>query len=310
MKREKFFIIYALAALLTTNVAKTFADEAIEIHEIRQQLTRARAVQQKVEKKNNGAATKELEQTNKELLHTEQELLRELQSASQTEKTSPLVPKETTQLTPPITKAKTASGEIFTNKAITQKEQPEQNSKKTQYLSTENARLEKELQKNRVKAQKLESELKRTRNRLLIAETEVERLTSIIHTGDRNVLTRHARRDTVKKAQTLQGKKSVPKNVKKNPELENGDLPIATVTVSKANLRIGPGLDNSPLMTVAKNTRLVVEKRSGDWYRVITPTGARAWVSSSVVTFQENNKGSSESTVRVKGYDSSLEETP
>lgn len=61
------------------------------------------------------------------------------------------------------------------------------------------------------------------------------------------------------------------------------DLPVVEVAVQKANLRIGPGLDQSPLMVVSSGTRLVVETEQNGWYRVTAPSGSQAWISSSVV---------------------------
>ncbi len=83
-------------------------------------------------------------------------------------------------------------------------------------------------------------------------------------------------------------------------EPAQADLPVATVVVDKAQLRTGPGKDNSPLMAVSKGTRLVIETRQGDWYRVVAPSGARAWVSSDIVAFGTSGTG------LVGGYDGSL----
>ena len=61
-------------------------------------------------------------------------------------------------------------------------------------------------------------------------------------------------------------------------------------------------------MAVARGSRLVMEKRLGDWYRVIAPNGTRAWISSSVVDMQTDfNNHSRTSTVKVQGYDSNAE---
>jgi hypothetical protein len=48
-------------------------------------------------------------------------------------------------------------------------------------------------------------------------------------------------------------------------------------------------------MSVSKGTRLAVEvkEQSADgslWYRVVTPTGGRAWVANEVVTLNEKNE--------------------
>ena len=66
-------------------------------------------------------------------------------------------------------------------------------------------------------------------------------------------------------------------------QAEPQDLQVVEVSVNKANLRVGPGLNHSPLMTVAQGTRLVVETEKDKWYRIIAPNGVRLWVSSDVV---------------------------
>ncbi len=120
------------------------------------------------------------------------------------------------------------------------------------------------------------NKLVKAQNRLIVAETEVERLSSIIE-AQQKASYKKASAAALKAGNTSRNAQ-VTKNI---PE----DLPIATVTVDKANLRAGPGKDHSPLMTVKMGTRLVIETREKNWYRVTAPTGARAWVSSSVVAF-------------------------
>jgi len=85
-------------------------------------------------------------------------------------------------------------------------------------------------------------------------------------------------------------------------------MPVATVTVEKAHLRTGPSKDNSPLMTVLRGTRLAIETRKGSWYRVISPTGVRAWISSDVVSFGSTPDSGPTRTIRIRGFDSSLED--
>ena len=53
--------------------------------------------------------------------------------------------------------------------------------------------------------------------------------------------------------------------------------------MQKAFLRAGPGEEHSPLMEVQGGTRLTVEARVGEWYRVISPTGTRAFIRGDVV---------------------------
>ncbi len=72
------------------------------------------------------------------------------------------------------------------------------------------------------------------------------------------------------------------------------DVMTLEVVAPKVNLRSGPGEENSPVMQVAQGTRLVVEERQGDWFRVITPTGTRAYILHDVVKIlDEGSKSSS-----------------
>ena len=61
------------------------------------------------------------------------------------------------------------------------------------------------------------------------------------------------------------------------------DVMIVEAVKKKINLRSGPGREHSPLMQVRRGTRLTVESREGDWFRVVAPTGGRAYVRSDVV---------------------------
>ncbi len=128
---------------------------------------------------------------------------------------------------------------------------------------------------------RLRKELDETRSRLAISETEVERLAYLLE--DSNKLGGKKSNISASK-QTSNSGLRVREPSEIQPKVDQ-DMPIATVTAEKAQLRTGPGMNNSPLMTVAKGTRLAIETRSGEWYRVIAPSGARAWVSADVIDF-------------------------
>lgn len=63
----------------------------------------------------------------------------------------------------------------------------------------------------------------------------------------------------------------------------NNNLQVVTVSVPKANLRLGPGTEHGILMALSEGVRLLVEQSEGSWLRVIAPSGERAWVSQTVV---------------------------
>ncbi len=186
---------------------------------------------------------------------------------------------------------------------------------------SQSADLQRQLDTARKNSRELSKELEETRNRLIIAETQVERLSSVIEERNRTNLSRYS--PPVKKqttsvqtpSKTYQAPR--PANNQRQPAQQNqqpqaekasDEMPVATVISDKAHLRTGPGKDNSPLMTVSRGTRLAVETRSGEWFRVISPTGARAWVSSDVLSFGGSPAGGNQANaVRPGGISPSLE---
>ena len=172
--------------------------------------------------------------------------------------------------------------------------------------SSEAKNLRANLAESEQRVTQLMDKLKEQRNDLIIAEAEVARLSRLLEKQ------RHA---TLK---NVTGYSITPNNPAKDARIAattplqaekmTPDMTIATISVSKANLRTGPGKNNSPLMTVSKGTRLAVETRKGEWYRVIAPTGARAWVASEVVSFGKDRLSEPTRTVQVKGYSDNAEE--
>ena len=62
------------------------------------------------------------------------------------------------------------------------------------------------------------------------------------------------------------------------PSPTSSDELIVKVRASKVNIRSGAGTNHSPIMTVARNTRLTVESEVGDWFRVYTPNASRGYI--------------------------------
>jgi hypothetical protein len=148
-----------------------------------------------------------------------------------------------------------------------------------------------------------DKELQETRARLLLAETQVERLSSIIDRINKQKVagfmsgaepTRQIQESAPRVTQAVS---SV--SVQAKPD----DTLVGIVSASKAHLRSGPSTNDSPIMTVSKGTRLVVETRNNEWYRIITPTGSRAWINSSMLKFGAGAEASSGSAVRISGYE-------
>lgn len=150
----------------------------------------------------------------------------------------------------------------------------------------------------------LRKELETTKEQLAIAELEVSRLSAILQSHSR---ARLAVPSSVKKTKQSSYHRSgkqreAPSFSAPTPD-ENipvNDMQVATVATKKAYLRLGPGKQHSTLMALREGSRLAVEMRQGEWYRVFAPNGQRAWIHSSVLTFGDGahrlNDGSSIAT--------------
>ncbi len=198
--------------------------------------------------------------------------------------------------------------EEVSKQAVSLTSQLEEQSHALEGLRQTRTSLQSKITRAESRIRELVQELEQAQNRLLIAETEVERLSSILE--QRSTGAANARQ----MEKTFSSREATPKRVsqttRKRPATDpffnekkvSDDMPIVTVVTNKANLRTGPGLNNSPLMTVSKGTRLAVETRQGEWYRVIAPTGARAWVSGTVVQFGKDKYSQPTRTFRVKSF--------
>lgn len=170
-------------------------------------------------------------------------------------------------------------------------------------LRRTNSDLSSKLQRADAQVSDLTKQLEAAKNRLMLTETEVERLAGVIQSRNRSAAMRLS---------APAGGAAAPAQAALAPALQRSqprateDTPVATVVTEKANLRTGPGTENSPLMSVGRGTRLVVETRQGEWYRVVTPTGTRAWISADVVAFGPSAGSSPTRTVKIRGFDNAL----
>ena len=170
------------------------------------------------------------------------------------------------------------------------------------------AAMKRELEASQKRVSELERQLEEVRGQLTMAETELSRLSSIAEARSRANLglasVQESPRAMVRPAQP-----ALPQQPRAEPMPSSADLEIVTVSVDKADLRLGPGKSHSPLMSVARGARLAVEVRQGEWLRVFAPNGQRAWIYAGSVTFgsRTGNNGRS-SAVKVRGYSSSLED--
>jgi hypothetical protein len=167
-------------------------------------------------------------------------------------------------------------------------------------------------------AQDLRKQLSEAKSSLAAAELEISRLSSIIQESSRarlNIgepvkLSRSSdARVSEAKAKTVEVRpvSAAPASSLATGQDLNSDVQVATIAVDKADLRLGPGRNHSPLMSLRRGSRLAIEARQGEWYRVFAPNGQRAWIHSSLVRFGDGaaslNDGSS---VKVRGYDSKI----
>jgi Bacterial SH3 domain len=181
-------------------------------------------------------------------------------------------------------------------------------------LQSQNEALRRTLKTQNDRITRLEQELQESRNEHSLAEVEARRLSTMVDAKTRASLGKYNvpmpatySQPVIETQKVAPLPHKIPVDVK--PPSSNAELQIATISVDKADLRLGPGKNNSALMSLRRGSRLAVEARQGEWYRVFAPNGQRAWVHASLVTFGEGasslNDGSS---VRVKGFTTNVEE--
>ena len=184
----------------------------------------------------------------------------------------------------------------------------------TNDLQSQNEALRRGLKAQNDRITRLEQELQESRNEHSLAEVEARRLSTMVDAKTRASLGKYNvpmpatySQPVIETQKVAPLPHNIPVDVK--PPSPNAELQIATISVDKADLRLGPGKNNSALMSLRRGSRLAVEARQGEWYRVFAPNGQRAWVHASLVTFGEGasslNDGSS---VRVKGFTTNVEE--
>lgn len=222
----------------------------------------------------------------------------------QSPKVAPAAKKATAPVTPPKPQ-----------KASEAPKAPSELEARAAALSRENEALRKQVEELKEQMSKLDADLHETRSQLTVAETEASRLSTMVDAKTRASLGRYnvpmpAAPQPVRAAPAQKEAPAIAKPVEdvKSPS-RSVDMQIATVTVDKADLRVGPGKNNSALMSLRRGSRLAVEERRGEWYRVFAPNGQRAWIHSSLVSFGDGASSMNDgSAVRVKGYSVNAEE--
>jgi len=248
----------------------------------------------------------DLDTANQELIQAEDDILKRLDKEAGLASSASAVVLKTDKQAKEEKASATASEKLSYDESINSAIR-KQLSDKVKQLKTSNGSLDGKLSKAEKRLKKIKAELESTRNRLIIAESEVERLNQLLEIRNKNSLARVSGQRLNSSLRASLGSEPA-KSAAKKASPKTSDMLIATVTARKANLRTGPGPNHSPLMTVAKGTRLAVETRRGSWYRIIAPTGVRAWISSDIVAFGKKADSSPTRTVSVKGYDQSIED--
>lgn len=93
-----------------------------------------------------------------------------------------------------------------------------------------------------------------------------------------------------------------------SPKIErydSQDSDYAIITAANAPLRISPGSQDSILYYIPEQSRVHVEKRTGEWLRVVAPNGVRGWVYGGSVTFFPVSNP--DSAVRIKAFSAQYE---
>ena len=282
MKHMSTFVI-ALVALSRSVLAQ---NTVVDVEEIRQSVTNTSKFSQVVGDASVDSRLKELAEKEKNL---ETRLTSpENVAAKEDAKSAPAVQEvkqEPTEAKAEVKPAEVKKVEAEPKKEIKKEEQPAAPIVKAQAAIPES---EKALSAARLQIARLSKELDETKSRLMIAETEVERLNASMEQRNRdslkamNITSPSAPRARINTAELMPLQQDDEAQV--IGDKMTAAIPVATVIVEKLSLKVGPTSSSSTLMQVSEGARLPIEGSQGSWYRVVAPTGARAWIPAAGVT--------------------------
>lgn len=157
--------------------------------------------------------------------------------------------------------------------------------------------LKRKISENNQEIAALRAELQDLRNKLLVAENEIERLSKSEAV--------HPNEPTSSKAftKTKASEGTVIFSTAKQRETditEDESSTIVTVVADSGALRTAPNTTSSIIMEVDSGARLTVDDRRGDWFRISTSSGMRAWISATEVAFGPTNSASPSATVKIR----------
>ena len=151
----------------------------------------------------------------------------------------------------------------------------------------------------------VEAELETAQRQLLISETEVERLNEFLNDQGRAYLDRAS--GSPSEGRSTPPRRSPNSDVEYQPTSRRDpssggliagsrpspagslqadrDAPIATIIAPSASGREEPSSSAAVIDKLPEGSRVAVERRSGDWYRVLSPQGIRVWIAASDLSF-------------------------
>jgi molecular chaperone GrpE (heat shock protein) len=157
-------------------------------------------------------------------------------------------------------------------------------------------KLKRKLSENNQEIAALRAELQDLRNKLLIAESEIERLSKTSSLSPIDSRTNSNRLNDDANPSTIF---STAKERANNNSSDDSST-IITVVAESGALRTAPNSTSSIIMEVDSGARLAVDDRRGDWFRISTSSGMRAWISAAEVAFGPTNSASPSNTIRIR----------
>ncbi len=158
-------------------------------------------------------------------------------------------------------------------------------------------KLKKRLAENNEEIAALRAELQDLRNKLLIAESEIERLSETGNSSKNKFANTESTTDNNELTDTAIFSTAKDRT---NKESLDDSATVVTVVADSGALRTAPNATSSIIMEVDSGARLTVDDRRGDWFRISTSSGMRAWISATEVAFGPTNSASPSATVKIR----------
>lgn len=156
-----------------------------------------------------------------------------------------------------------------------------------------------ELINSQKRSKNLARELEITKLSLRSAEKKIDELSNLVRESyNRNEFSR----DPI---DTRASQKPLTSNPLPEKKVIDQSSDHTYVMAAQTPLRVGPSRLDSALFLLPRGSRLKIERRTGEWYRIVTENGIRGWIFGGAIAFLPSENP--DSTLQIRAFNAKYE---